>query len=205
MKAFLRQTRISPKKVAVVAALVRGKPVNEALTMLKFTPKHSAPVLAKLIQSAVANAENNFKQDPEKLIISKLLVNEGMTLKRGRPISRGRWHPIKRRTSRVLVELSPAVVEKATKEKVSKVSKVDKVNKEARTEEKPKKEVKAESEKVIEKKKEPVTKVAPTSGPKVDKAEPGVEKKTDKAEPAGEAKTEAAEVGFKKTSIKKDS
>ena len=61
MKAFLRQTRISPKKVALVAALVRGKPVAEALTTLKFTPKHSAPMLAKLIQSAVANAENNFK------------------------------------------------------------------------------------------------------------------------------------------------
>ncbi|MCF7845798.1 MAG: 50S ribosomal protein L22 [Candidatus Peribacteraceae bacterium] len=130
MKAYLKQTRISPKKVNVVAALVRGKKVADALTMLKFTPKRSAPVLAKLIASAAANAENNFKQDREKLVISKILVNAGMTLKRGNPVSRGRWHPILKRTSRVTVELSPEVEKKVEKvEKASKVNKVEKVEK----------------------------------------------------------------------------
>lgn len=94
----------------LIAALVRGKPVAEALTLLKFTPKRSAPILAKLIQSAAANAENNFKQDPENLVISRLIVDAGVTFKRGRPISRGRWHPLKKRTSHVSVELT--VVEK---------------------------------------------------------------------------------------------
>ena len=117
MKAYLRQTRISPKKVNVVAGLVRGKKVTEALTILKFTPKRSAPVLAKLIASAAANAENNFKQDREKLMISKLIVNAGMTLKRGNPVSRGRWHPILKRSSRITVELSPIVEAKVEPKK----------------------------------------------------------------------------------------
>lgn len=91
--------------MALVAKLVRNKGVGEALTLLKFTPKRSAPVLAKLIASAKANAENNFQQDPQRLVIQKLLVEEGPTFKRGRPISRGRTHRIKKRTSRILVEL----------------------------------------------------------------------------------------------------
>ena len=105
MKAYLKQIRISPKKVSLVAAMVCGKPVAEALRILKFTLKRSAPVVAKLIASAIANAENNFKQDPEKLFILKITVNGGTILKRGRPISRGRWHPIKKRTSHITVEL----------------------------------------------------------------------------------------------------
>ncbi|MCF7836697.1 50S ribosomal protein L22 [Candidatus Gracilibacteria bacterium] len=120
MKAYLKQARISPKKVNVVASLVRGKKVSEALTMLKFTPKRSAPVLAKLIASAAANAENNFKQDKEKLQISKIIVDAGMTLKRGNPISRGRWHPILKRSSRISVELSP-IIEEKVESKVKKV------------------------------------------------------------------------------------
>lgn len=127
MKAYLKQIRISPKKVNVVASLVRGKKVTEALTQLKFTPKRSAPVIAKLIASAAANAENNFKQDKEKLVISKIIVNEGVTLKRGMPISRGRWHPIKKRTAKILVELSLESELKGKKvEKNSKASRAKK-------------------------------------------------------------------------------
>ncbi len=117
MKAYLRQVRISPKKVNLVAQLIRGKAVSDALTTLKFTPKRAAPVLAKLIESAVANAENNFKQAAEGLVISKLLVNAGTTLKRGRPVSRGRWHPVLKRTSRVTVEVSAGVAKKETTKK----------------------------------------------------------------------------------------
>ncbi|MFA6458045.1 MAG: 50S ribosomal protein L22 [Patescibacteria group bacterium] len=125
MKAYLRQTRISPKKVNVVAALVRGKKVNEALTILKFTPKRSAPIIAKLIASAAANAENNFKQDRENLMISKLSVDAGMTLKRGLPVSKGRWHPILKRSSRLLVELSPVVAAAEGKNEKVKAKKSD--------------------------------------------------------------------------------
>jgi large subunit ribosomal protein L22 len=115
VKAYLHQVRISSKKVNVVASLVRGKSVKEALVMLKFTPKRSAPILASLIASAAANAENNFKQDADKLFISKLVVNEGQTLKRGLPVSRGRWHPILKRSSRITVELSPLEAKPTTK------------------------------------------------------------------------------------------
>lgn len=125
MKAYLHQVRISSKKVNVVASLVRGKSVKEALVMLKFTPKRSAPILASLIASAAANAENNFKQDADKLFISKLVVNEGQTLKRGLPVSRGRWHPILKRSSRITVELSPLEA-KPEKKKSKKAAKAEK-------------------------------------------------------------------------------
>ncbi len=134
MKAYLRQVRISPKKVNLVAQLVRGKAVKEALTTLKFTPKRAAPVLAKLIQSAVANAENNFKQAADNLVISKLLVNAGITMKRGRPVSRGRWHPVLKRTSRVTVEVAANTEKKPTKSKV--VAKKTEVTKEKTAESK---------------------------------------------------------------------
>jgi len=170
LKAFLKQTRISSKKVNIVAALVRGKKVSDALTQLKFTPKRSAPVLAKLIASAAANAENNFKQDKEKLIISKIIVNEGMILKRGRPISRGRWHSIKKRTAKVWVELEVESKQKeaieSKKEKVRSKKSIEKIEpkvKKVKTVEKVKKEAKgvrsAELVKKTEEKAPPATKV----------------------------------------------
>lgn len=106
MKAIRRYLRISPKKVNLVAALVRGKPVEEALNFLRFTPKRSAKPLMETIRSAVSNAEQNFKQDRKKLYISKIVVNEGSTLKRSRPVSRGRSHPILKRTSHIIVEVA---------------------------------------------------------------------------------------------------
>ena len=106
MKAYLRNIRISSKKVNLVADLVRGKDVDEAINFLRFTPKHSAKPLGEAIKSATANAVQNFKQDRKTLYISKIVVNEGATLKRSRPVSRGRSHPILKRTSHVTVELS---------------------------------------------------------------------------------------------------
>jgi len=129
MKAFLKQVRISPKKVNLAAKLVRGKGVSEALTLLSFIPKRSAPVLKKLIESAAANAENNFKQKREGLTISSIMVNAGTTMKRGRPVSRGRWHPILKRTSHVSVELTAAAPAKV--EKKAPVKKEDIENKPA--------------------------------------------------------------------------
>lgn len=106
MKAHLRQVRISPKKMNLVAEIVRGKDVNEALETLQFMPKKAAKLLYKLLASAVANAQHNFKQDATKLKIEEIIVNEGVTYKRRQPISRGRAHPILKRTSNVTVKVN---------------------------------------------------------------------------------------------------
>lgn len=105
MKAILRQVRISPKKVNLIAAMVRNKKVTDALDLLHFVPKKAAPILKKVISSAMANAENNFKQEREALYIKEIVVTEGTTLKRGVPISKGRVHPIKKKTTHITVKL----------------------------------------------------------------------------------------------------
>ena len=105
MKAVLRNVRISPKKANLVAGLVRGKQVDAALMQLKFTPKKAAGILYKVIKSASSNAENNFKQSPEKLFIREIVVTEGPTYKRGRSVSRGRMHRIRKRTSHITVHV----------------------------------------------------------------------------------------------------
>lgn len=106
MKAIRRNLRISSKKVNLVADMVRGKPVEVAINFLRFTPKHSAKPLMDTIRSAAANAVQNFKQQQKDLYVFKIIVNEGATLKRSRPVSRGRTHPIKKRTSHITVELA---------------------------------------------------------------------------------------------------
>ncbi|EKD47754.1 MAG: hypothetical protein ACD_65C00302G0002 [uncultured bacterium] len=124
MQAVLRQTRISPKKANLVAGLVRGKNVEDALAILKFTPKKGAGILAKVVKSAAANAENNFKQDKNSLFIKEIIVNEGITYKRSLPCSRGRMHPILKRNSHITVKLDakadlkpePKIQEKAEAE-----------------------------------------------------------------------------------------
>lgn len=115
MKATRRYLRISPKKVNLVADLVRGKSAVYAMNFLKLAPKKSAKPLFAAISSAVANAEENFKQKKEDLIVSKIVINEGPTLKRARPVSRGRSHPIKKRTTHIVVELTvnPSIEKKA--------------------------------------------------------------------------------------------
>lgn len=105
MKAIRRNLRISPKKVNLVADLVRNKSVEYAVNFLRFAPKHSAKPLMETIKSAAANAVQNFKQQAKDLYVSKIIVNEGTTFKRQRPISRGRTHPIRKRTSHITVEL----------------------------------------------------------------------------------------------------
>lgn len=125
MKAHLKQIRISPKKANLVAALVRKMNAKEAIGMLKFTRKRTAPVLKKLIESAVANAEHNFKQDPGTLVVKEIIVTEGPTYKRRNLISRGRAHPILKRTSHITVKLSADTgsEEAETKETAVKASK----------------------------------------------------------------------------------
>ncbi len=123
MKAHLRKIRISPKKANLVAGMVRGKKVEEALNILKFMPKKGADLLYKVVHSAASNAKNNYKQSIDELYITQILVTKGPTYKRSLPISRGRVHPIAKRTSHITVEVGlPAGVEVkvATKEEVKK-------------------------------------------------------------------------------------
>ena len=105
MKAILRQVRISCKKAALVADLVRNKKVEDAINILRFTTKKAAPLIKKVIEAAVANAESNFKQDKEYLFVKEIIVGEGATLKRGIHISRGRTHPLLKRTAHIMVKL----------------------------------------------------------------------------------------------------
>ncbi len=106
MKAFARNVRISPKKLNVVAATVRGLDARKALDILRFMPKKGSDFLYKVIASAVANATHNDMQAPETLVVNRLVVSKGVDMKRGQPISRGRSHPILKRSSNISVELS---------------------------------------------------------------------------------------------------
>ena len=105
MKAYGKNIRISPKKLRVVAEVIRGQNAEEALKFLKFAPKKWADLLYKLLASAIANAENNDNQNVSTLYISTLSVNKGVVYKRWNPVSRGRMHPILKRTSNVKLEL----------------------------------------------------------------------------------------------------
>ena len=89
----------------MVAGTVRGKKVTEALSVLKFMPKKGAKILYKVVQSASSNAKNNFNQSTDDLYVTKVLVTKGPTYKRSVPISRGRAHPIRKRTSHITVEV----------------------------------------------------------------------------------------------------
>ncbi|MDQ5983941.1 MAG: 50S ribosomal protein L22 [Eubacteriales bacterium SKADARSKE-1] len=103
--AYLKYARISPRKVSIVLDLIRNKPVNEAKAILRHTPKSACESLSKLLNSAIANAENNFNMDPEKLYISKCFVCPGPILKRIRPKDHGRAHRIEKRVSHVTIAL----------------------------------------------------------------------------------------------------
>lgn len=117
MKALLSNIRISPEKANLVAGMVRGVMVNEALEQLQFTPKKGAKILYKVVASAAANAEHNLKQNREKLYIKEIVVTKGPTYKRGVSVSRGRVHPILKRTAqiRVTVDVKAAAPAKAPK------------------------------------------------------------------------------------------
>ena len=103
IQAIAKDTGMSPRKVRLLVDMVRGKKVEEALTILKFTPTPMARVVAKVVKSAVANAENNFQMSPSDLRIVKIFADEARTLKRHRPRSRGRVSPILRRSSHITV------------------------------------------------------------------------------------------------------
>lgn len=105
MKAAGKNIRISPKKLRVIAEIIRGQNTEEALKFLKFAPKKWASLLYKILFSAVKNAENNDNQKSSNLYIDSLIINKWIVYKRWNPVSRGRTHPILKRTSNIKLEL----------------------------------------------------------------------------------------------------
>lgn len=105
-KAIARQVRISPFKIRQVLPLIRGKNVDEALMILRYNPKKSAQIVAKVLQSAVANAEHNFGLDTDKLKVISATADQGPSMKRWRPVSMGRAHPYRHHTTHVTVKVA---------------------------------------------------------------------------------------------------
>ena len=107
--------RVTPMKARRIIDLIRGKRAQESLAMLKFAPQAASEPVAKVLASAIANAENNFSLDPETLVISRAYVDEGPTIKRFRPRAQGRAYRIRKRTSHITIEVES--VEFATPQK----------------------------------------------------------------------------------------
>ena len=157
--AKLNYLRIAPRKVRLVADLVRGKSVKEVQSILNFTVKKSATPLLKLLNQAVANAQNNFRLNPDNLYISKITVDEGPKYKRWRPRARGQTYEIQKKTSHITIILDEKV---KTKKKVKKI-----------------KEPKETIEKVskVEEAKEKITKLKiPKPKPEIEITKPKIEK-----------------------------
>jgi len=104
-KAVAKYIRISPRKVRQVVDLIRGKDVNEALAILKFTPKRASLPVTKVVKSAAANAEHNYDMNKDDLYVAACYVDQGPTLKRWQPRARGRADLLRHRTSHITVIL----------------------------------------------------------------------------------------------------
>lgn len=125
--AKLRYLRIAPRKVRLVADLIRGKKVEEAQTILNFVNKKAAKPLLKLLKSGMANAFHNFQLDPKNLYISKIRVDEGPKYKRWIARARGMVSEIQKKTSHVTLELEE--IEKGRKKKIIPQKKKEEVKK----------------------------------------------------------------------------
>jgi large subunit ribosomal protein L22 len=102
-RAITRHMRISPQKGRLVADLIRGKQVEEALLILRFTPKKAARILSKTLRAAVANATDTQNLDPDRLYVKRTYVDGGTTLRRFTPRAHGRATPLRKRTSHFTV------------------------------------------------------------------------------------------------------
>lgn len=105
-RAYLKGTRLSPQKAGLVANAVRGKSVQDALDFLVFNKQKGSAVIKKLLESAIANAENNEKADIDLLVIKSIIVNQGMRLKRMKPRARGRADRITKPTCHIEIILA---------------------------------------------------------------------------------------------------
>ena len=104
-RATAKFVRVTPMKARRVVDLVRGRSVEDALSILKFAPQAASEPVAKVVASAAANAENNLGLDPSTLVISTAFVDEGATLKRFQPRAQGRAFRIRKRTSHITIEV----------------------------------------------------------------------------------------------------
>lgn len=118
MKAYLDTYRQSPRKVRLLADLIRGKGVVEAKHALMFADKRAAPIVSKLLSSAIANAKQNFQVEAEGLFVKEITVNNGVTLKRSMPRARGSAFPINKRTSHIAIVLGLADEKKKTRKEI---------------------------------------------------------------------------------------
>ncbi len=139
VSAKLNYLRIAPRKVRLVADMIRGKKLEEARDILRFTVKKSSLPFLKLLDSAESNAKNNLEISPENLYIAKVTVDEGPKLKRWRPRARGVAYPIQKKTSHITIILEPF------EGKIKKIKKKKTVSKGKKT----------VTEKSVEKKKKP--------------------------------------------------
>ena len=145
VKSKLSNYRTAPRKVRLVADLVRGKDALKAQSILTFTTGKACLIVLKLLNSALASAKHDFQLKVENLYISKLTVDQGPTLKRWHPMSRGRAYPIRKKTSHIALVLS----ERVPTAKVKKEDKADKVVVDHKT---PKNEKPAKNKKEVTKK-----------------------------------------------------
>lgn len=115
VKASAKGVRMSPRKVRVVASLVRGRSVADALTILEHTPRRAAKPVYKVIASARANAEHNNNLKPDTLVITEISVTAGARIKRYRPAAQGRALPFQRKLSHIFVTVDGEERKKPTK------------------------------------------------------------------------------------------
>jgi large subunit ribosomal protein L22 len=109
-RAIARHVHVSPMKARRVVNLVRGLPAKEALTVLRFAPQAASEPVYKVLASAIANAENNERLDPDSLLVAEAFVDEGPTLKRFRPRAQGRAYRIRKRTCHITIVVESIVV-----------------------------------------------------------------------------------------------
>ncbi len=105
MKAYLDSVRLAPKKANLIAKIVRGMPVPDAMDALTRTHKKGARIIEKLLRSAIANASHNDKQDPQMMIVKTIFVNQGQGYRRGMPMARGRQRPFRKFLTHITLEL----------------------------------------------------------------------------------------------------
>jgi large subunit ribosomal protein L22 len=106
VSATVKRLRVSPQKARLIVDLVRGKPVGDALDILNFSTQKAAGLVRKVVESAIANAENNEGADVDELRIATIFVNEGLTMKRIKPRAKGRADRIFKRTSHITVTVT---------------------------------------------------------------------------------------------------
>lgn len=147
MHASLSSARIAPKKANLMAKVVRGLPVPTAIELLRRTHKKSARLFEGVLLSAVANAQHNFKQDAQMMIVKEVIVNQGTSYRRGTPMARGRVRPIRKFLSHISVTLGfvgDSTAKKVSKKKVEK-SPSQETKKPVKTSGSPKKKVSSDS------------------------------------------------------------